>query len=140
VINVPVGSGNRKGRDLMEKIVSVKADVSKNRLYTTLKGFLTAEDISSLPENLRREAVKLKPGFIAISDVSAYEPAGENLQEILAQTMAAAVESGMGTTIRVVSESTAAQLQELSKSKHGYSAILCRSLEEAEQAAERLGG
>jgi hypothetical protein len=61
-------------------------------------------------------------------------------KEILSQTMAAAVESGMGTTIRVVSESTAAQLQELSKSKHGYSAILCRSLEEAERAAERLGG
>jgi hypothetical protein len=140
MVNALVGSGNEKDREAIMKIVSVRADVSKNRLYTTLKGFLAAEDISSLPERLRLEAKKLKPGFIAISDVSEFVPASEKLQEILSQTMAAAVESGMGATIRVVSESAAMELQEISRVKHGYSAILCRTPEEAEQEAERLGG
>jgi len=124
----------------MNKVISVRADLKKNRLYTTLKGNLKGEEISSLPESLRQEAKKLKPGFIAISDVSEFEPADEKVQEVISQMMAAAVESGMGTTIRVVSETTGGQLQALSNSKHGYSAILCRSPEEAEQQAERLGG
>jgi hypothetical protein len=124
----------------MKKVISVRVDLKKNCLYTTLKGNLKGEEISSLPESLRQEAKRLKPGFIAISDVSEFEPADEKVQEVISRMMAAAVESGMGATIRVVSETTAVQLQALSSSKHGYSAILCRSPEEAEQEAERLRG
>jgi len=39
-----------------EKEVSVRADVEKNRLYTTLKGVLTEKDIAALHDDLRREA------------------------------------------------------------------------------------
>ena len=49
------------------------------------------------------------------ADASEYELASEKLQEILNQTMGAAVEAGTGATIRVVSESTVARSQELSE-------------------------
>ena len=48
----------------MNKVISVRADLKKNRLYTTLKGNLKGEEISSLPESLRQEAKKLKPGML----------------------------------------------------------------------------
>ena len=49
------------------------------------------------------------------ADASEYERASEKLQEILNQTMGAAVDAGTGATIRVVSESTVARSQELSE-------------------------
>lgn len=49
------------------------------------------------------------------ADASEYELASEKLQEILNQTMGAAVDAGTGATIRVVSESTVARSQELSE-------------------------
>ncbi len=101
-----------------------------------MKGCLTKEDILTLPGDLRYEAKKLKPGYIAISDVSEYEPAsGDNL-EILSKTMAAAVETKMGATIRIVSMASATDLQQISSSRHGYKAIICSS--KAENMAEKI--
>jgi hypothetical protein len=120
-----------------EKLVIVKADIEKNRLYTTLKGNLGKEDIMSLPEDLRREAEKLKPGYLAISDVSAYIPASEENIEILNETMGVAVETKMGTTIRIVSD-TSIDLQRLSSSNHGYKAMICHSRDDAEKIAKKI--
>ncbi|MFX1515361.1 MAG: hypothetical protein ACFFC6_03570 [Promethearchaeota archaeon] len=120
-----------------EKLVIVKADIEKNRLYTTLKGNLSKEDILSLPEDLRCEAKRLKPGYLAISDVSAYTPVSEENLEILSETMGVAVETKMGATIRIVS-GTSMDLQQVSSSNHGYKAIICQSKDEAEKIAEKL--
>lgn len=124
---------------LKEKLVIVKADIEKNRLYTTLKGNLSKEDISSLPEDLRREAERLKPGYLAISDVSAYIPASEENLEILSETMGAALETKMGATIRIVSDASM-DLQQVSSLNHGYKAIICYSKDDAEKIAEKLKG
>ncbi len=121
-----------------DKIVLVKADIEKNRLYTTLKGNLTKEDILSLPDDLRREADKLKPGYLAISDVGSYIPASEDNLEILSKTMGVAVETKMGATIRIVSNASITNLQQVSSSKHGYKAIICGSKAEAEKKAEEI--
>lgn len=121
-----------------EKIVSVKADIKRNRLYTTLKGYLTKEDILNLPDDLRDEAKKLKAGYLAISDVSEYKPASESNLEILSKTMSVAVETKMGGTIRIVSKDSATDLQQVSSSKHGYKAVICKSKAEAEKKAEEI--
>ncbi len=125
--------------DSKEKIVSVRADLEKNRLYTTVRGFLTKEDILSLPDELESEAKKLKPGYIAISDIRGYKPATEDMQNIMSKNMEAALRTGMGATIRVVDELNISQseLQELSSSKHGYKAVICKSVAEAETEAEK---
>jgi len=123
---------------IKEKEVSVKANIKKNLLYTTLKGFLTKEDILTLPDDLRREANKLKPGYLAISDVSAYVPASEDNLEILSKTMGTAVETKMGATIRIVSDASETDLQQVSSSNHGYKAIICGSKAEAEKMAEKI--
>lgn len=121
-----------------EKIVSVNADIVKNRLYTTLKGYLTKEDIITLPDDLNREAKKLKPGYLAISDISEYEPASEDNLEILSKTMGVAVETEMGSTIRIVAGTSTTDLQQVSSSKHGYKALICSSKIEAEKLAEKI--
>lgn len=120
-----------------EKLVIVEADTERNRLYTTLEGNLSKEDILSLPEDLRREAERLKPGYLAISDVSAYIPASQENIEILSETMGVAVETKMGATIRIVSDASM-DLQQVSSSNHGYKAIICRSKDEAEKIAKKI--
>jgi len=122
-----------------EKIVSVRADLEKNRLYTTVRGFLTKEDILSLPAELESEAKKLKPGYIAISDIRGYKPATEDMQNIMSKNMEAALRTGMSATIRVVDELNILQseLQKLSSLKHGYKAVVCKSITEAETEAEK---
>ena len=120
-----------------EKVVTVRSDLEKNRLYTTLKGNLTREDIVTLPDDLRREAKKLKPGYLAISDISEYEAASEDNLEILSKTMGIAVETKMGTTIRIVSDAST-DLQQVSSSEHGYKAIICGSKSEAEKIAKKI--
>jgi DNA repair photolyase len=121
-----------------EKLVSVKADIDKNRLYTTLKGHLSKADIFTLPEDLRHEANKLKPGYLAISDVSEYKPISNENLDTISKIMEAAIETKMGTTIRVVSDASESDLQKLSSSKHGYKAFICRTLAEAEKLAKQL--
>ncbi|MCD6518170.1 MAG: hypothetical protein J7L72_12230 [Candidatus Aminicenantes bacterium] len=123
-----------------EKEVSVRADVEKNRLYTTLKGVLTEKDIAALHDDLRREAGKLKPGYIAISDVREYNPSGEGMNKIISKTMEAAVETGVGKVIRIVSGEGGVDMQNISKSEHGYEAVICRSPSEAEKEADILFG
>jgi len=120
-----------------EKLVIVEADIERNRLYTTLKGNLSKEDMISLPEDLRREAERLKPGYLAISDVSTYMPESEETLEILSETMGVAVETKMGVTIRIVSDASM-DLQKVSSSNHGYKAIICHSKDEAEKIAKKI--
>ena len=120
------------------KKISVRADIKKNRLYTTLKGSLTEEDLAALPDELRKEAKKLKHGYTAISDVKEYRPAGKGINEILSKTMKAAVETGVGKVIRIVSGEEANVLETISQSEHGYSAIICKSMSEAEKEAEKI--
>ncbi len=121
-----------------KKEILIRADINRNRLYTTLKGTLTKEDIATLPNDLRKEAKKLKPGYTAISNVKEYNPSGEGINEILNKTMKAAVETGVGKVIRVVSGEEGMVLENISKSEHGYSAIICKSISEAEREAKKI--
>ena len=121
-----------------DKEISVRADVRLNRLYTTLRGELSAKDLAALPEELRREARKLLPGYIAISNIKDFRPASAAVEQVLSESMKAAVETGVGPVIRVVSPEKKYTLQEISQKEHNYQAIICSSLEEAEAKARQI--
>lgn len=96
--------------------------------------------MSSMCEALLKNARKLQPGFILISDIHELDPLPEEGRLELQKTMQALLDGGMGAEIRVISDKailTANQFQRTSRSV-GYTASEVRTIQEAERLVDQL--
>lgn len=81
-----------------------KADLDHNRLYTALKGRMTAEEARQAAARIIEEMEKLFPGFDIITDISELEPATKNEAEILSEVHKILLEHGVGRIVRIVGD------------------------------------
>jgi hypothetical protein len=114
-----------------------RADVTKNRLYIVLEGFLTNVQARECADLTIAECRKLSPGFDVITDIATAQPStGKGAEELL-RAMIFLKEHGMGRAIRVMQnpkEMTLGSYQMTRKSKEaGYDANTAASVEEAEE-------
>ena len=114
-----------------------RADVVKNRLYITLKGFLTDEEAKNAAGLVIAEIRKLRPGFDVINDLSEFEAASPVGTQEIARGQKAAVGGGARRFIRVVSQEIlgAHQFQRVAKTT-GVTAEVAGSVIEAERLLE----
>jgi hypothetical protein len=88
-----------------------RADLVRNRLYVTMKGF---SDDAEMEQNVRTviaETQKLRPGFVMISDISemkATTPAGAHAME---RSMEAYKRQGIARIIRIVGQELVGKMQ-----------------------------
>ena len=117
----------------MDKMM-VRADVVKNRLYLTLVGFFSDEEMKQGSDQVIEFINKLKPGFNIINDISKFKPATPKGAEELKRAQQAAVEAGVRRTIRVIGSEGIAQMQFARKGKEsGLEADVAASVEDAEK-------
>jgi hypothetical protein len=89
-----------------------RADLVRNRLYVTMKGFISTE--AEMEQNVRTviaETQKLRPGFVMISDISemkATTPAGAHLMK---RSMEAYKRQGIARIIRIVGQDLLGKMQ-----------------------------
>ncbi len=112
---------------------SVRADSEKNILYLKFSGFHQAEDAHENIAAILREVPKLQPGFAVINDISDFDVADLEAQEILKQGMAHLQSIGCRRVIRVVSRTLAMHQFSSASQDVGYKADLALSVAEAER-------
>lgn len=89
----------------------VKADTAANRVYVTLRGFSSDEEMQDHVSRVAAEVRKLKPGFVMISDISQMKSATPNGTRMLQDIMQLYRKQGIARIIRIVGEDVIAKGQ-----------------------------
>jgi hypothetical protein len=112
----------------------LKIDRVKNRLYITLEGFFSAEEMKQCSDETIEAVKQLKPEYDVITDISRFSPVGpETLQEIT-RVQVYFRESGVRHGVRIVGNRviTEMQFKRLGKGV-GYTPTDVATLAEAER-------
>lgn len=113
----------------------IRADVLENRLYLSIKGFMTEEDAVIISDKASAEMRKLKRGFDVINDIRDLKPASLKASRLYSRQLDVAKEIGVGRVVRIVGDQviTKMQLTKTLKEKVGVTAETAATVEEAEK-------
>lgn len=112
----------------------VRAHHGKKRLYITLKGRLSGDELTAFVDRALQESRRLGHGFDTVTIVDGLEPLGDGELEHIQRLLKEQLALGEGRVVRVVGKSTAAAVQfERVGKKLGRSAHLAFSVAEAER-------
>ncbi len=113
----------------------VRADSSTNRLYITLKGFLSESEARDAADAIILETTRLAPGFVVLVDITEFKPEAGSVTVHIKRAQLAAYQAGAKKVIRIVnnviSEMQFRRLQHEVGAQ--YETIEVSSVEEAEQ-------
>lgn len=118
----------------------VRINPFENKLLFLAKGKMELNEVKSVCQALLKNAQKLQPGFIKISDIHELEVLPEEGRQELQTTMKSLKEMGLAGAIRIISDKslvTANQFQRTSRSI-GYTAIEVHSMLEAERVLDQV--
>src|SRR5688500_8191317 len=89
----------------------VKADTATNRLYVTLRGFSSDQEMEAHLTRVAAEVRRLKPGFVMISDISQMKSATPGGTRMLGDIMVLYKKHGIARIIRIIGEDVIAKNQ-----------------------------
>jgi hypothetical protein len=89
----------------------IRADVGKNRLYVTLRGFFSPEESKIAADLVIDCAKKLKPGFDCITDLTTHKPGSETGIAETKRGQAFIIKHGLRRVVRIVTTSYLSKLQ-----------------------------
>lgn len=114
----------------------VKTDTAANRIYVTLRGFSSDQEMEQHVTRVSAEVRRLKPGFTMISDISQMRPATPNGTRMLQDIMLLYKKHGIARLVRIVGDDVIAkgQFNRLAK-EAGIPVHYVSSLDEAEKIA-----
>ncbi|SHO48551.1 hypothetical protein [Desulfopila aestuarii] len=114
---------------------TVKADIGKNRLIFTFRGWLVKKDLDSLYTDVRFCVADLKPGFHVITDLTDSTFGSLNCLSTFRKIMGFLMEKKAGQVVRVTRESSLIhkQIMNFSARLQGYKPIYVGTLAEAER-------
>jgi len=118
-----------------KKKSTVKADIGKNRLIFTFRGWLVKKDLDSLYTDVRFCVADLKPGFHVITDLSDSTFGSLNCLATFRKIMGFLLEKKVGQVVRITRESSIIhkQIMNFSARLQGYKPIYVESMAEAER-------
>ncbi len=117
----------------MDKL-NAKTDIPQNRLYITVAGRLTKENLDKLYTDIRFSVSDLQPGFNVITDLSECTLAALGAIPTFRKITNYLIENHVGLVVRVLNQDNLVfrQLLNLTARMQGYKAIFASTLEEAE--------
>lgn len=120
---------------MLESNVFVKINQEKNRLYLTLKGFVTEQsvDMDTIVRDIQNAIDQLKPGFDIINDIREFKPTSQDTLDNMKRIMAYMETRGLRRIIRVIGGSVIGKMQLQRVSKESYTAEVATSVEAAER-------
>jgi hypothetical protein len=115
-----------------------KVDTVKNRLYITLEGFFSAEEMKQCSDATIEAIRQLQPGYDVITDISKFSPVGIDALQEIARVQEYFKQTRVRYGVRIVGESvvTGMQFKRIGKSV-GYPSINVATLAEAEEFLDR---
>ncbi|MFO0598583.1 MAG: hypothetical protein U0228_24970 [Myxococcaceae bacterium] len=113
---------------------SVRADVEHQRVYLRLAGLLSDDEMMRAADEFIAALRDMKSGFAVINDISECKPLTQKSTLEVKRASEAAVERGMGISMRVVGPSVTATMQfNRNANSVGYQTGTAKSVAEAEK-------
>ncbi len=80
---------------------NIRVDVQKNRVFLTVRGDLSLDDVNQMAPQLLEEVKKLRRGFGMISDALDTMPITGEVSKQLQRLMRKMIDGGMGHIVRI---------------------------------------
>jgi hypothetical protein len=117
----------------------MRPDVVRNRLYATLEGFFTADEMKKCADDTIAAAKKLRPGYCTVTDITNCKPMPPEATKEIERVQAYFRSSGARQGVRVVSANVLSGMQfRRTGGSAEYNSINLASLEEAERFLDEL--
>ena len=118
---------------------TMKPDLVRNRLYATLEGFFTSEEMKKCADDTIEAAKKLRRGYCTITDIRNCKPMPPEAAKEIERVQAYFRSSGARQGVRVIGGSTISGMQfRRTGSSAEYNSVNLPSLEEAEKFLDGL--
>lgn len=118
---------------------TMRPDLVRNRLYATLEGFFTAEEMKKCADDTIAAAKKLRPGYCTVTDISKCKPMPPEAAKEIERVQAHFRASGARQGVRIVSASVLSGMQfRRTGGSAEYNSVNLPSLAEAERFLDEL--
>jgi hypothetical protein len=112
---------------------NINADTQRNRLYITLVGFFSAEEIKKCGDETIAATRKLKSGYDVITDITQFKPGTAEVAKDIERVQTHFAQSGARQGVRVVGQNSSSNMQFSRVGKiAGYQSTAVTTLQEAE--------
>ena len=117
---------------------TVRADTVKNRLYVTLVGFFSVEEIKRCGDETIEATKKLRPGYDVVTDITQFKPGVPEVAHDIERVQAHFRKSGARQGVRIVGGNVVSGIQFKRTGAHAeYNSVNVPSLEAAEELLSR---
>lgn len=118
---------------------TMRPDPARNRLYATLEGFFTAEEMKRCADDTIEATRKLRPGYCTVTDVTRCKPMPPEAAKEIERVQAHFRASGARQGVRIVGANVLSGMQfRRTGSSAEYNSVNVVSLEEAEKFLDNL--
>lgn len=118
---------------------TMKPDVVRNRLYATLEGFFTPEEMKKCADDTIAATKGLRPGYCTVTDITRCKPMPPEAAKEIERVQAHFRSSGARQGVRIVGESTISGMQfRRTGGSAEYNSVNLPTLEEAERFLDGL--
>ena len=118
---------------------TMRPDPARNRLYATLEGFFTAEEMKRCADDTIEATRKLQPGYCTVTDVTRCKPMPPEATKEIERVQAHFRASGARQGVRIVGANVLSGMQfRRTGSSAEYNSVNVASLEEAEKFLDNL--
>ena len=118
---------------------TIHADTLKNRLYVTLVGFFTLEEMQSCGNETIEATKKLRPGYDVITDITQFKPGPPEIAKDIERVQAHFRKSGARQGVRIVGASVLSGMQfRRTGAQAEYNSVNVASIEDAEELLSKL--
>jgi hypothetical protein len=117
----------------------IRTDTLKNRLYVTLVGFFSLEEMRKCGDETIAATDKLRPGYDVVTDITQFKPGTPEVAEDIKRVQAHFHTSGARQGVRVVGGNAISGMQfRRTGSAADYQSVNVATLEEAEKLLDGL--
>jgi hypothetical protein len=118
---------------------TMRPDTVRNRLYATLEGFFTADEMKKCADDTIAAAKKLRPGYCTITDITNCKPMPPEAAKEIERVQAYFRSSGARQGVRIVAANVLSGMQfRRTGGSAEYNSVNLPSLEEAEKFLDEL--
>lgn len=117
----------------------IRVDIAKNRLYVTLVGFFSSEEIRQCGDETIAATKRLRPGYDVVTDITQFKAGTPEVAADIKRVQLHFQTSGARQGVRIVGGNPIAKMQfRRTSSEVAYNSVDVSTLEEAEKLLESL--
>jgi len=118
---------------------TVRVDAAKNRLYVTLVGYFSIDEMKKCGDETIQATAQLRPGYDVVTDISQFKAGPPEVAKDIERVQAHFRKSGARQGVRIVGENALSGMQfRRTGAQAEYNSVNVPTLEAAEELLGKL--